>query len=111
MKSDKAVLQLAALAQESRLAVFRFLVQKGPEGLCPSDIQAKLKLAPATLSFHLKELTMAGLLKARQEGRFIYYSPNLKAMDALLSYLTDNCCGGKPCDVACTPNTASANAA
>lgn len=111
MKSEKAVIQLAALAHESRLAVFRLLVQKGPDGLCPGDIQTKLKLAPATLSFHLKELTSAGLLTARQEGRFIYYSPNFKAMDGLLGYLTDNCCGGKPCDVTCAPNAASAKAA
>lgn len=101
MKSDKAVSGLAALAHGSRLAVFRLLVQKGPEGLCPGDIQAKLKLAPATLSFHLKELTQAGLLKARQEGRFIYYAPNFPAMNALLGYLTENCCQGEDCEVAC----------
>lgn len=103
MKSEIAVLRLAALAQQSRLAVYRLLVQKGPEGLCVGDIQAKLKLAPATLSFHLKELSNAGLIKSRQDGRYIYYSPDFKAMDALLGYLTENCCGGLPCEVACAP--------
>jgi ArsR family transcriptional regulator, arsenate/arsenite/antimonite-responsive transcriptional repressor len=99
MKASAAVTRLAALAQESRLAVFRLLVQAGPEGLCVGDIGAKLKVAPATLSFHLKELANAGLIRARQESRFIYYSPDFKAMNDLLSYLTDNCCGGQSCEV------------
>jgi ArsR family transcriptional regulator len=97
MKADAAVTRLAALAQETRLAVFRLLVQKGPEGLCASDIQARLKLAAPTLSFHLKELTAAGLLESRQQGRFIYYAPDYDAMNALLGYLTENCCGGRAC--------------
>ena len=74
MESKTAVASLAALAQDARLAIFRLLVQKGPEGLCVGDIAAKFGMAPATLSFHLKELTSAGLLVARQEGRFIYYA-------------------------------------
>ena len=100
MKAATAVTRLAALAQETRLAIFRLLVQRGPEGLCAGDIQARLKLAAPTLSFHLKELTHAGLLEARQEGRFIYYAPDFAAMNALLGYLTDNCCGGA---AACVP--------
>lgn len=103
MKSDTAVTRLAALAQETRLAIFRLLVQKGPDGLCAGDIQSKLRLAPATLSFHLKELTNAGLLKARQESRFIYYAPDFPAMNALLGYLTENCCGGASCADECSP--------
>jgi ArsR family transcriptional regulator len=91
-------MRLAALAQESRLAIFRLLVKKGPEGLCVGDIGAALAMAPATLSFHLKELSNAGLVKARQQGRFYFYAPDFAAMDALLSYLTENCCGGQPCD-------------
>jgi len=98
MKATLAVAHLAALAQQTRLAAFRLLVQTGPEGLCVGDIQARLRTPPATLSFHLKELTRVGLIQARQRGRFIYYSPNLKAMNALLGYLTDNCCGGEPCE-------------
>lgn len=104
MKSQSAVLSLAALAHESRLAVFRLLVRKGPEGLCPGDIMGKLKLAPATLSFHLKELSAAGLIRSRQEGRFIYYHPDFKVMNALVGYLTENCCEGQACvatDPAC----------
>lgn len=98
MKIKAAVDGLAALAQETRLAIFRLLVQKGPDGLCAGDIAAKLDLAPATLSFHLKELSRAGLLTSRQEGRFIYYAPDFKAMNVLVGYLTENCCGGKACD-------------
>ena len=99
MKSPSAVHALAALAHESRLAVFRLLVRKGPEGLCPGDIMGRLKLAPATLSFHLKELSAAGLIRSRQEGRFIYYVPDFKVMNALLGYLTANCCEGQACAV------------
>lgn len=103
MKAAVAVTRLAALAQETRLAIFRLLVQKGPEGLCASDIQARLRLAAPTLSFHLKELTSAGLLEPRQAGRFIYYAPDFGAMNALLGYLTENCCGEKACEPACAP--------
>lgn len=104
MKSDVAVARLAALAQESRLAVFRLLVQKGPDGVAAGDIAARLRLSPTTLSFHLKELSNAGLLKSRQEGRFIYYAPDFKAMSALLAYLGENCCEGQAnCAPAATP--------
>ena len=105
MKATLAVNRLAALAQESRLAVFRVLVEAGPEGLCVGDIGAKLKVAPPTLSFHLKELTNAGLIRPRQDGRFIYYAPDFKAMNDLIGYLTDNCCGGQACEAACAPAT------
>lgn len=101
MKSSTAVARLSALAQESRLAVFRLLVRKGPEGLAASEIAGRLGLPPATLSFHLKELSHAGLLKSRQEGRFIYYAPDFKAMNALLAYLTENCCAESRDDSAC----------
>ena len=106
MKPITAVVRLSALAQESRLAVFRLLVQAGPEGLCVRDIGAKLNIAPPTLSFHLKELVHAGLLKARQQSRFIFYAPDFKAMNDLVAYLTENCCGGQACGVAakgCAP--------
>lgn len=97
MKSETAVLRLSSLAQDSRLAVFRLLVQRGPEGLPAGEIAARLKVPGATLSFHLKELSHAGLLKSRQEGRFIYYSPDFKAMQGLIEYLTENCCAESAC--------------
>ncbi len=107
MESEIAVRCLSALAQSSRLAIFRRLVQAGPEGLCVGDIGQALGLAPATLSFHLKELSHAGLINARQEGRYYYYSTAVDAMNALIGYLTENCCGGVPCGV--TPSTTSAS--
>lgn len=107
MESKTAVICLGALAQESRLAIFRLLVETGPDGLCVSDIGSKLKLAPATLSFHLKELSHSGLVKSSKEGRFIYYAPDFEAMNALIGYLTDNCCGGEPCAVSCAPDVSA----
>jgi DNA-binding transcriptional ArsR family regulator len=98
MKTPNAVRALAALAQESRLAAFRLLVRKGPEGLYPADLAAKLKVAPPTLSFHLKELANAGLVRAQPEGRHIRYVADFKAMNELLAYLTENCCEGQACE-------------
>src|SRR5258708_32662228 len=103
MDPKTAVAGLAALAQDGRLAILRLLVQKGPGGLCVGDIAAKFDMAPATLSFHLKELAHAGLLVARQEGRFIYYAPDFEEMNALVSYLTENCCGGQGGAPGCRP--------
>jgi len=98
-----AVVNLAALAQESRLQIFRLLVQSGPEGLCVSDIGEHMGIAPATLSFHLKELHRAGLISSRKASRHIYYAPDFAVMNALVTYLTENCCDGAPCDTACKP--------
>lgn len=103
-----AVKRLTALAQDTRLSIFRLLVQTGPAGLCVGDIGGKLKVAPATLSFHLKELANAGLIRARQDGRFFYYAPDFKAMNSLLTYLTENCCGGRACAPACDTGKAQA---
>lgn len=105
MKLTRAVTLLAGLAQESRLALFRLLVQKGSDGMAAGEIADRLGIAPAALSFHLKELSHAGLLKPRKEGRFIYYAPDFKAMNALLSYLTENCCAGTPDETCATPGT------
>ncbi|KAF0813490.1 hypothetical protein IGB42_01841 [Andreprevotia sp. IGB-42] len=102
MESKAAVLTLSALAQDTRLAIFRLLVTAGPAGLVVGRIGETLGVAPATLSFHLKELTHAGLITARQESRFIHYSANYAAMNELLAFLTENCCGGMPCGVAST---------
>ncbi|NNM82940.1 MAG: helix-turn-helix transcriptional regulator [Burkholderiales bacterium] len=94
MKVETAVEALAALAQESRLAVFRLLVQAGQEGVAAGAIAEKLGIQPATLSFHLKTLAHAGLVKSRTEGRFVIYSANYPEMDNLVNYLTENCCAG-----------------
>ena len=102
MKTTDAVAALAALAQDTRLAVFRLLVQQGPSGLAAGEIAGQLGTAPATLSFHLKELAHAGLVSSRQDGRFIYYSANFEAMNALLAYLGENCCAAD-CGPACAP--------
>jgi ArsR family transcriptional regulator, arsenate/arsenite/antimonite-responsive transcriptional repressor len=92
MNERDAVASLAALAQESRLAVYRLLVQRGPDGYPAGEISGRLAIPGPTLSFHLKELAAAGLVSARKDGRFIYYSPNFERMRALVGYLTDNCC-------------------
>lgn len=105
MDARTAVVSLAALAQESRLLIYRLLVEAGPTGLSVGEIGASLRIAPATLSFHLKELTHAGLIGARQEGRFIYYSANFAAMNRLLGYLTENCCSRD--GTACRPKRQS----
>jgi ArsR family transcriptional regulator, arsenate/arsenite/antimonite-responsive transcriptional repressor len=105
MKMNIAVSRLAALTQESRLAVFRLLVQKGSEGLAAGEISSQLRISPTILSFHLKALSHAGLLKARQEGRFIYYAPDFEAMNALLIYLTENCCAGSSETTRCESTT------
>ena len=94
MKENDAIKALSALAQPTRLAVFRLLVEAGPGGLSVGVIQETLALASATLSFHLKELTHSGLVTSRQEGRFIYYAPAIAHMNALIDFLTENCCQG-----------------
>ncbi|WP_036175365.1 helix-turn-helix transcriptional regulator [Massilia sp. 9096] len=112
MDSPAAISALAALAQESRLAAFRLLVQAGPAGLAASKIAEALGLAPSSLSFHLKELTHAGLVVPRQEGRFVIYAAKFDTIDALLGFLTENCCGGAPCTgvTACAPGAVCAAA-
>ena len=105
-ESSHAVAALAALAQETRLGIFRLLIEHARDGLTPGAIALKQKLRPATLSFHLKELTNAGLLEVRREGRFIWYRPDVAAMNGLIGYLTENCCresGGNACEPGCAP--------
>lgn len=89
-----AVTTLSALAQESRLAIFRLLVVAGPEGLAAGEIAARCRLAPATLSFHVAMLKRAGLVRAERRGRHIIYGADYTAMGALMKFLTENCCGG-----------------
>lgn len=97
MTSKTAVDALAALAQETRLAVFRLLVQAGPAGLAAGEVSAQLGIPANTLSFHLKTLAQAGLLESRQEGRFVFYAANYASMDDLIAFLTQNCCNGEAC--------------
>jgi DNA-binding transcriptional ArsR family regulator len=97
MDTKQTLAALSALAQESRLAVFRLLVQVGPEGMAASRIGERLDIAPSSLSFHLKELAHAGLISPRQDGRFIIYSADIDTMNGLIGFLTENCCGGVPC--------------
>jgi ArsR family transcriptional regulator len=103
MEIHDAISALAALAQATRLDIFRLLVQQGPDGLAPSAIAQKLDLPNATLSFHLKELAQASLVSARQEGRFIYYTANYPVMNDLVGFLAENCCEGKDCGVGSKP--------
>jgi ArsR family transcriptional regulator, arsenate/arsenite/antimonite-responsive transcriptional repressor len=95
MKIGLAVEALAALAQESRLSIFRLLVQAGKEGVAAGVLGEKLGIPPATLSFHLKTLTHARLIKSRVDGRFVIYSANYAEMDKLIAYLTEHCCAGE----------------
>ena len=103
MESERIVSQLAALAQGARLRIFRRLVVAGPEGRCPSDLQGELGLTPSVLSFHLKELKQAGLLQVRQDGRHLYYSADFAAMNALVGFLTENCCADVQGAICCEP--------
>lgn len=107
MEIDSAVQSLSALAQETRLTIFRLLVEAGPEGMHAGAIADALKVPAATLSFHVAQLARAGLVRSRQESRFIFYAANFEGMDELIAYLTDNCCQGRQC----LPKTAAANTA
>lgn len=98
-----AVQALSALAQESRLAIYRLLVQAGPAGLVAGQVGEALGIPPATLSFHLKTLAQGGLVHGRQEGRFVRYVADFEAMHGLIDYLSENCCGGDR--AACVPQT------
>src|ERR671937_3035488 len=95
MEKTDAVAALAALAQDNRLDVFRLLVQAGPEGMAAGAVAEALDLAPNTLTFHFDRLRMAGLVSVRREGRSMIYAARYEAMNALLAYLTENCCRGK----------------
>lgn len=99
MKPSQVVKALAALAQATRLAIFRLLVSAGPDGLSAGQISKKLKVSPATLSFHFRTLSHAGLVESRHEGRFVYYAANFAVMNGMVDYLTENCCGGEDCGI------------
>lgn len=108
METTDAIAALSALAQETRLSVFRLLVEQGSTGLAAGEIAERIGIAPAALSFHLKELAHARLVKSRQEGRYVFYSADFAAMNRLLAFLTENCCaadGGHCGPVACAPSS------
>jgi ArsR family transcriptional regulator len=96
MEKMDAVAALAALAQDNRLDVFRLLVQAGPEGMPAGGVAVALDLAPNTLTFHFDRLRRAGLVTVRREGRSMIYAAQFETMNALLGFLTENCCGGAP---------------
>ena len=97
MKAEVAIGALGALAQEHRLALFRRLVQAGPAGMAAGAIAEALGIPGSSLSFHLAQLTGAGLIEQRREGRSLIYSADYAAMDRLVAYLMENCCGGAVC--------------
>jgi DNA-binding transcriptional ArsR family regulator len=99
MDEAQAVSALAALAQGMRLRVFRALIGAGPEGMTPGALSVLLGVPGSTLSFHLRELQAAGLVKAERAGRHLIYRPQLLVMNDLISYLSDHCCQGEPCEL------------
>ena len=109
MKKSSALAALGALAHGTRLDIFRLLVQQGPQGLAAGEIGERLRLPSPTLSFHLSQLRFAGMVKSRRLSRSIIYSANFTAMNSLLAYLTENCCGGNAgicAPAACVPSGA-----
>lgn len=107
MNAKQAVEALAALAHEHRLGVYRLLVEAGPEGLNAGTIAGRLKLPPSSLTFHLQQLHRAGLIRQERNSRQLIYSADFEAMNGLVGYLTENCCGGvSSCGVGCAPEPA-----
>lgn len=109
MEQSDAVTALAALAQDHRLAIYRLLVQAGPDGMAAGAVAETLALAPNTLTFHFDRLRQAGLVTVRRDGRSMIYAARYDTMNGLLAYLTDNCCGGAV--EACAPAAACKPAA
>jgi DNA-binding transcriptional ArsR family regulator len=108
METKSAVTALAALAQDTRLGIFRLLVEAGPDGVSAGAVATKLDIASPTLSFHLKELLHAGLIDSEPQGRFIIYRADFDAINALIAYLTENCCrGNAACITECAPGAAT----
>jgi DNA-binding transcriptional ArsR family regulator len=103
METEKIVRALGAIAHEHRLAVFRMLVERGPDGLSAGAIAERLGLPPSSLTFHLQQLLHAGLVTQRRLSRQLIYAADFAAMNGLLAYLTENCCSGQICAPACNP--------
>ena len=110
MKAPAVIEALGALAHEHRLAIFKLLVERGPEGLPAGHIASRLKLVPSSLTFHLQNLQRAGLISQRRESRQLIYSADFEAMNGVVGYLTENCCvGGSECAPSCKPSRATAS--
>ena len=108
MKASETVAALGALAHDTRLEVFRLLVQKGPDGLSAGVIADRLDIPPSSLTFHLQQLAHAGLVTQRRVSRQLFYAADFTAMNGLVAYLTENCCGGQAsCTPVCQPATAA----
>ena len=107
MKKTDVVAALAALAQDNRLDVFRLLVQAGPDGMAAGAVAEALGLAPSALTFHFDRLRTAGLVSVRRDGRSMIYAARFEAMDGLIGFLTENCCGGASCTPAPRPRATS----
>lgn len=103
METKHVLAAMAALAQETRLAAYRLLVQAGPAGMSPGKIAEQLGIPASSLSFHLKELVHAQLIVPTQDGRYILYAADFSTMSQLIAFLTENCCGGNPCSPVCAP--------
>lgn len=97
MEEADVIKALAALAQETRLRIFRLLVVAGPEGLTPGRMSEALGASPTALSFHLKELSQVGLISSEREGRHLFYRASIPSMNELMGFLTAHCCQGQPC--------------
>src|SRR4051812_631056 len=113
MEKSDALAALAAMSQETRLDIFRFLIEIGPDGLPAGQIGERFALPWATLSFHLSQMKQAGLVTCRRDGRSLIYAADFERMNALIGFLTDNCCGGEPelCRPRATPSTRKARGA
>lgn len=107
METKNVITALSALAQDSRLAVFRLLVQAGPTGMSAGKISEATGISPSSLSFHTKELTHADMVTSRTKGRFVIYVANFTKMNGLIAFLTENCCGGISCAPGCNPTELS----
>jgi DNA-binding transcriptional ArsR family regulator len=108
MNGSQAIQSLSSLAQDTRLAIYRLLVEAGPKGLAAGVVAEKLDVPPSSLSFHLAHLARSGLVTQRRVGRCLIYAADYGAMNALMAYLTDNCCGGQSCAPVCQPAKADA---
>ncbi|KRH78571.1 arsenical resistance operon repressor [Ferrovum sp. JA12] len=109
MENKQAVMALTSLAQESRLEIFRLLIKAGPVGMAAGRISEVCHIPPSTLSFHLKELVIGGMIASRHEGRFVIYTANFDKMNSLMAFLTENCCLGESCQqpshLVCEPHS------